>query len=99
MYVVYAIESLSNGRIYFGQTKDLSNRLKLHNGGKVRSTRIGGPWQVIATETFPTRSEAMNLEWKIKKSRGIRLKWLEQNRVAKKFVQHGEGKSEIANGL
>ncbi len=80
MYVVYAIKSLSKGRIYFGQTKDLNKRLNLHNAGKVKSTKIDTPWAVIAVETFGTRSEAMWTERKLKKSHEFQNRWL-RNRV------------------
>ena len=76
MYVVYAIKSLSKGRIYFGQTKDLISRLDLHNAGKVRSTKTDGPWEVVAMETFPTRSEAMWIERRLKRSHDFQARWL-----------------------
>jgi len=81
MYVVYAIESLSKGRVYFGQTKDLSRRLELHNAGRVRSTKADGPWEVVAAETFRTRSEAMWTERRLKRSHDFQAKWL-RNRAA-----------------
>ena len=70
------IESLSNGRIYFGQTKDLGSRLKLHNEGKVRSTKKDAPWAVIVTKRFSTRSEAMWTERRLKRSHDFQALWL-----------------------
>ena len=94
MFVVYAIKSFPKGRIYFGQTKDLHRRLKLHNGGKVRSTKTDGPWEIVAAETFTSRSEAMWTERRLKKSHEFQTIWL-QNRVKgkSKMVSDPEGLS------
>lgn len=78
MFIVYAIKSISTGRIYIGQTNDLAARLLEHNRGNVRSTHKEAPWQVIKTEAFDTRSQSRWHEYQIKSSRGRRLKWLEQ---------------------
>jgi putative endonuclease len=44
--------------------------LQEHNRGKSVSTRAGIPWELIHTESFITRSEAVLQERKIK-ARGI----------------------------
>ncbi len=81
MFVVYAIESCSNGRVYIGQTGSLPERLNAHNSGHVQSTADGGPWRPIAVQEFDTREEARWCERELKKSRGKRLKWIERHRV------------------
>jgi len=81
MYVVYAIESLSTGRIYIGQTQDVEQRLQLHNNGHVKSTTGAIPWKLVAIEAFETREAARWCESQLKKSRGSRLKWLEQYKI------------------
>jgi putative endonuclease len=48
----------------------VEKRLQEHNAGKSSSTRAGTPWELIHTEAFTTRSEAMIHERKIK-ARGI----------------------------
>ena len=53
-----------------GSTEDVGKRLQEHNAGKSASTRAGMPWELIHTECFTTRSEAMLQERKIK-ARGI----------------------------
>jgi putative endonuclease len=57
-------------RYYVGPAEDVDKRLQQHNAGKSTSTRAGGPWKLVHTESFPTRSEAVLRERKIK-SRGI----------------------------
>jgi predicted GIY-YIG superfamily endonuclease len=81
MFVVYAIESCSSGRVYIGQTGDLCERLNAHNNGHVQSTADDKPWRFIALQEFGTRDEARWCERELKKSRGRRLKWIERYRV------------------
>jgi putative endonuclease len=70
MFYVYIIRSKSLQRFYVGSTQGIENRLQEHNAGKSKSTRTGVPWELIHTENFLTRSEAMLRERKIK-ARGI----------------------------
>ena len=68
---VYIIWSQRLKRYYVGSTEVVEKRLQEHNAGKSASTRAGRPWELIYTECFTTRSEAMLRERKIK-ARGIR---------------------------
>ena len=79
MCMVYAIKSEKTGRIYIGQTNNIQNRIKRHNIGLVKSTKRDIPWNLYAYEIVTDRKEGMKLEWRIKKSRGSQLKWLENN--------------------
>jgi len=81
MHSVYAIRSIRTGRIYVGQARSVEDRLRNHNAGDVPSTRKDSPWEVIVLERVGSRKEAMALEWKIKRSRGTRLKWIEKNEM------------------
>ncbi len=81
MVSVYAIRCVVSGRVYLGQTVDLPDRMHRHNCGKVQSTKKGGPWELIAVKEFANRSEAMWEEKELKRSRGKRLKWLEENQI------------------
>ncbi len=62
MYVVYILVNGDRNRTYVGQTRDLAERLRLHNAGGVRSTRGHGRWEVLHTEECPSRSAAMERE-------------------------------------
>ena len=79
MYTVYAIRSFVTGRIYIGQTMDCEARLREHNAGSVRSTKKDRPWELYAWQQFMSRKEAVYIEWRIKRSKGLREKWLEAN--------------------
>ena len=70
VFYVYIIHSQRMQRYYVGSAEIVEKRLQEHNAGKSTSTRAGIPWELIHTESFPTRSEAMLRERKIK-ARGI----------------------------
>lgn len=71
MYYVYILRSGENGSYYIGQTKDLENRLQRHNAGHMRSTRAHAPFEIIYSEAYTTRKEAViNREKQIKSYKG-----------------------------
>ncbi|MCG2715497.1 MAG: GIY-YIG nuclease family protein, partial [Candidatus Marinimicrobia bacterium] len=53
-----------------GYSSDLSNRLKAHNSGKVRSTKSYKPFNIIYTEEFSDKSFAIKQEMNLKSSAG-----------------------------
>jgi len=61
-YVIYAIKSSFDNRIYVGFTVNLENRLKEHNQGKTKSTKGFRPWVLIYKETAESRIEARKRE-------------------------------------
>jgi putative endonuclease len=72
-YFIYILYSPEFKRTYVGQTNNLQNRLSYHNAGKVRSTKAYAPWVMIHTESYNTRSDAMNREKWFKSSQGRKL--------------------------
>ncbi len=69
MHVVYIIESEISGNWYYGYTTDPSQRILSHNSGLNISTRNRGPWKFIFQRSFETKSDAMEFEIYLKKSR------------------------------
>ena len=67
MYAVYILYSKTSLKYYTGQTNNLEDRLFRHNSGLSLSTKLGRPWTLIYQIQFNTRSEAVQLEIKIKK--------------------------------
>jgi putative endonuclease len=67
MYTLYLIYSESYDLYYVDQTQHITSRLKKHNQNRCRFTKGKGPWKLIATKSFQTRSEVMQAEWNIKK--------------------------------
>ena len=75
MFTVYILQGVKHGRYYIGHTSNLENRLKYHNGGRVKFTRNYRPWKVIYTDKYNTKSEAYRHELEIKNFKGeIKLK-------------------------
>ena len=70
MFSVYILKSNQFDRYYIGCTKNLSNRLNLHNKGKVRSTKAYCPWEVVYFENYKIKEEAFKREKKIKSYKG-----------------------------
>ena len=89
-YTIYGIRRLTTGRSYVGQTKNLKDRLRDHNTGHVKSTSREKPWELHAMEKVGSRKEAMYVEWKIKRSRGARLKWLERHTIGQEVAAQKE---------
>jgi putative endonuclease len=69
-FVIYAIKSSFDGRIYVGFTSDLENRLREHNQGKTKSTKGFRPWSLIYEEKAETRVEARAREKYLKSGCG-----------------------------
>jgi putative endonuclease len=70
MFIVYILRSQLTSEHYTGHTDDIVGRLERHNGKREASTKHGVPWEVVHTETFGTRSEAMRRESEIKSNKG-----------------------------
>jgi putative endonuclease len=71
---VYIIQSDSAGRYYCGQSTDVERRLRQHNDPDYclskTTKRFLGPWRLVWSQVRESRSEAMQLEKRIKE-RGI----------------------------
>ena len=81
-YFVYILQSEKSGIYYKGQTNNISNRLKNHNRGYVKSTKAHRPWILIFYAKVNTRSEAVIMERKLKnlKSKERLEEWMEKNK-------------------
>ncbi len=79
LFYTYILRNEKYNRYYFGHTKNLENRLKYHNAGRVRSTKGYRPWVIHYFETFPTKSEAYRREMFFKSIDG-RI-WLKNNGI------------------
>lgn len=58
MWYVYVLRSKVDKDLYVGLTNDLINRLKLHNEGKVHSTKLRKPLYVIYYEAHHNKNDA-----------------------------------------
>lgn len=73
MQYVYVIKN-RNGKIYIGYTKNLKQRLKMHNAGANRSTK-GNEWELIYYEAYKSGEDAKRREKSLKRS-GQAIRWL-----------------------
>ncbi len=67
MWFVYILYSVKIDRYYVGVTDNLEWRLERHNAGWGRYTKRGIPWEIVYTETFKNKSEALKRERSIKR--------------------------------
>jgi putative endonuclease len=85
-YYVYVLMNPDN-KIYIGQTNDLQRRLEEHNDPDFRGTlytkRNKGPWELVYSEEYATRSEAMIRERQLKSFQG--------REFIRKHLQEGDG--------
>jgi len=77
MYFTYIIYSKNFNRYYVGLSSDVSQRLKSHNAGKVKSTKAFTSWKLVYVEKFDTRIEARKREKYLKSAAGRR--WRKNN--------------------
>ena len=79
-FYIYILKSVKGKAVtYVGYTKNLKNRLKLHNKGKGAKFTRGRKWKLIYKEKIKTKKMAMSREHFIKKNRNFR------NSIIKKF--------------
>ncbi len=78
MFTTYVIANRQN-KHYIGQTDNLDERLLMHNDLSAekakfhRTTYKKGPWMIIFSKDFLTRSEATKFERFLKTGKGRKL--------------------------
>ena len=71
-FVVYI---LKGKRYYVGYTGNLQRRLEKHKRGQTKTTREIGAWELVKVIPCATKTEAITLERKIKRSGHVE-RWL-----------------------
>ena len=72
-YYVYMLKLKSKKSItYVGYTKNLKNRISLHNSGKGAKFTRGRKWKLIYKEKYSSKNKAILREYYIKKNRKLR---------------------------
>ena len=74
MFFVYFLQSVKDKKLYIGYTNDLRNRIKEHNLGFVRSTKLRKPLKLIYYEAYVSKQDAKARENNLK----LRAKALKQ---------------------
>lgn len=66
MFYVYILKSIVDGDMYTGSTNDLRKRFKDHNNGKVFSTKLRKPFELIYYEAYKSERDARKREHNLK---------------------------------
>lgn len=84
-FYTYILQSESDGKLYIGQTSDLEKRIDRHNSGGSRYTKRKGPWILIFSIDFETRTEAILMERKLKNLKNpVKVKdWISRQNIEK----------------
>lgn len=72
MYYTYVLRSDHDQRLYTGAARDLRARIKLHAGGKVRSTAYRRPLTLVYYEACLSADDAFRRERFLKTGKGKR---------------------------
>jgi len=72
MHYVYILKSKKDQQFYTGYTHDLEKRLKLHNEGKVYSTKNRFPFELVYYEGCINQQDATHRENYLKTAWGKR---------------------------
>jgi putative endonuclease len=76
MFTVYVLYSKSSDKIYIGFTSNLEQRLLSHNElGKKGWTIKFRPWELVHTEEFEEKADAMRREKALKSGQGREFIW------------------------
>ena len=68
-YFVYILYSKKDAKLYTGCTNNLRARVKKHNTGAVKATKLRRPLALIYKEEYTSKSEAF------KRERFLKTKW------------------------
>ncbi|HEY4482811.1 MAG TPA: GIY-YIG nuclease family protein [Candidatus Paceibacterota bacterium] len=71
MYYVYVLKGVRNGKRYIGYSGKLPEaRLKEHNNGSNRYTKMNGPFELIHKEEYADKTIAIKRENFLKSGQG-----------------------------
>jgi putative endonuclease len=65
-HFVYILQSEENDRYYVGRSKNPERRLEHHNTTSTGFTSRYRPWELVFTQEFPTKDDAVAAEQLIK---------------------------------
>ena len=82
-FFTYILFSEKLNKHYIGHTNDIDRRISEHNSSHCSSTKFGVPWRLIYSKEFPTNSEAIILELKLKSMKNKKyIEWFITNSEA-----------------
>ncbi|MFZ2226360.1 MAG: GIY-YIG nuclease family protein [Candidatus Moraniibacteriota bacterium] len=66
MFYVYILKSKKDKNLYTGSTNDLARRFAEHNSGKVFSTKLRRPFELLYYEAYKAEGDARKREHNLK---------------------------------
>ncbi len=76
MFTTYVLFSQRYQKIYIGYSADVEDRLVSHNERATKGYTLKyRPWEIVHTETFNTKKEALKRERELKTARGRKFIW------------------------
>ncbi len=79
-FYTYILFSQTANKYYIGSTSNIVRRLNEHNSKQSASTKAGVPWKLMFTKEFVLKSDAIKLEYKLKKMKSRKyLEWFITN--------------------
>ncbi|MHB1686583.1 MAG: GIY-YIG nuclease family protein [Ignavibacteriaceae bacterium] len=79
-FCTYILFSQTVNKYYIGSTNNILRRLDEHNSRQTSSTKAGVPWKIIFMKEFVLKSDAIKLEYKLKKMKSRKyLEWFINN--------------------
>ena len=93
-HCVYLLISKHKSRFlsYVGYTKNLENRLNLHNISRGAKYTKGRKWIVFHKEIYNSKSKAMSREYELKKDRKFRNTLMEKFKKSDKIKKLSKNK-------
>ena len=87
IYCVYLILSkkFNKYRSYVGYTKNISNRLYLHNNSKGAKFTRGRKWKIVYLKKYKSKITAMKEEYKLKKNYKLRKELISEYKKNENF--------------
>jgi putative endonuclease len=73
MFYAYVVRSINFPYLYKGHCENLDDRLGQHNSGMTQSIRKYAPFELVYSEEFATRKEAIRREKYFKTAAGRRF--------------------------
>jgi len=73
MWYTYVLKSMTDKNLYTGCSKDLKSRFKMHQEGKIESTKDRGPFILLYYEACRFKNDAFNRERYLKSGYGKRF--------------------------
>ncbi|MCF8241673.1 MAG: GIY-YIG nuclease family protein [Melioribacteraceae bacterium] len=89
-FFVYIIYSPVKMIYYIGHTSDLYDRINRHNSNRSKFTKNKGPWELVEFTVCKTKSEAYQLEMKLKRMKNPKKAIQYLKKLNSSVVEHSD---------